>query len=249
MQKAPETQAFDAKISRQRLDEFERPDGSVEAVLTVTLAGVPKPFVFREVSTPAEARAEFGAAEVSGFGEASGIFDDIGKAIGKVGKGVVKAVKSVASSKVFKTAAKGLAIVAPALGPLAPAALTTSGAMLTTSQLVSARGKSEAGDKKGAAKLTALAASTAKKVAPKNSAALLKIAADKSRAAHKIAVSAAKPASKKTAQKVPAAKKKPAAAKKPAPVIAPKLGTGSAITSSDLLAAARSGRVFVVRAA
>jgi hypothetical protein len=234
--KSAETEAFDAKISRQRLDHFVLPDGSVEAVLTVTLPGRKEPLVFRERSTPAEARADLGPAGVAGVGEVGSIFGDIGKALKGAAKGIGKAVKSVASSKVFKAAAKGLAAIAPALGPLAPVALTTAGAMATTSALVGARRKAAHGDKRGAAVLTALAVSAAKKVAPKNHAALLKIAADKSRNAHALSVGSA-----------PTKSAKPTAKPKATPQRALVSRTPAALSPAALLAAARAGRVYVIQ--
>lgn len=254
MSKSAETEAFDAKISRQRLDTFDRPDGSVESVLTVTLPGVATPFVFREVATAEEARADLGGSVSGEFADddVAGIFDDIGKAVKSVGKGIAKAAKSVATSKVFRAAAKGLAVAAPVLGPLAPVALTASGAMLTTSALVGARRKAAAGDKKGAAAMTVLAAKAAKKIAPKNARKLLKIAGDKSRAAHAIAVATPKPSKKRKAKK-----SKPAARPSTRTTIvrptssAPRalLGPGNPLGAAELLAAARAGRVFVVKAA
>ncbi len=229
MDQSAETKAFNAKISRQRLDHIQLPDGSWEAVLTITLPGVAKPFIFREPATLAEARADAGDAP-----QVAGIFDAIGKGLKSIGKTVVGAVKSVASSKVFKTAAKGLALAAPILGPLAPVALTASGAMLTTSSLVGARRKAAHGDKRGAAKLTAEAIANAKRIAPKNHGALLKIAADKSRGAHSI--SAGKPTKKS----------KPAKTKRPSSTRAPSSPAGR-VSASALIAAAHSGRVFLIQ--
>lgn len=233
-EQSAETQAFNAKISRQRLDYVQLPGGSWEAVLTITLPGVAKPFVFREPATIAEAQADAGDAP-----EVAGIFDAIGKGLKSIGKTVVGAVKSVASSKVFKTAAKGLALAAPVLGPLAPVALTASGAMLTTSALVGARRKAAHGDKRGAVKLTAEAQAIAKKLAPKNHKALLKVAADKSRGAHKIS---AEPTKTKGKAKTKTKTKAPARAPSRA------LPAGrSPVSAAALLAAARSGRVYLVQ--
>lgn len=238
------TEAFNNKISRQRLDHIEHADGTVEAVLTVTLPGIAKPFVFRAPATVDEAKADLGPGDVAG--DVGSIFSDIGKGLKKIGRGIGKAVKSVASSKVFKTAAKGLAMAAPALGPLAPVALTASGAMATTSALVGARRKAAHGDKKGAAQLTALAVKTANTVAPKNAHTLLKIAADKSRNAHAVAVSGkATKAPKSTKSTKP---RTSSAARTSSPRALPASTSSKALTGPQLLAAARSGRVFVIQA-
>jgi hypothetical protein len=236
-ERAQETQNFDAKISRQRLDFVELPGGrGVQAILTVTLPdGIQR--VYRADATAQEAADTMA---VEGDFDVEGIFGDIAKAVGKVAKGAVKAVKSVASSKVFKLAGKGLLALAPALGPLAPAALAAGGAMTVTSNLVKARHAADRGNKKAAAVATAAAVAAAKKIAPKQSKALLKIASDKSRAANRVA------------GEMP--KAKPKAKAKAKPIVRPSSSPGSALargrqlSPTDLVRAARSGRVYVVQA-
>lgn len=240
---ADEAQAFNEKISRQRIDYFELPGGKgIRAVLTVTLPGG-KEYQYTEDVTAAEAAGQLAVEGDFDDFAVAGIFGDIGKALGKVAKGAVKAVKSIASSKVFKTAAKGLAVVAPALGPLAPAALTASAAMMTTSHLVGARHAASRGNKKAAAAATAAAVKTARALSPKHAKTLLKIANEKSKAVDKHA-------SKMTgAQKRSAAHKSKAIVTKTKPKPSTALARGKQLHPQDLVRAARAGRVYVVQAA
>lgn len=144
------------KISRQRLDFEEHPDGSVTAILTVTL---PDGTVqrYRSTSTPEEldqfasaiANAETKLTKrIEGMSdeEIAGIFGDIWNGVKSVGKAVAK----VATSKVFKAASKGLASIAPALGPYAPAAMAVSGGMQVTSKIAQSALAAEAGANRAA---------------------------------------------------------------------------------------------------
>lgn len=226
---SPESERF-ADLSKQHLDYEELPDGSVRAILTVTLPGGNQLVFKGDPVTPKEAESVEGL-----YDEVGNIFGDIAKGIGKVAKGVVKGVKAVASSKVFAAAAKGLALVAPALGPLAPVALTASTVMSTTNKLAQARHAAARGNKKLAAQITARAVAEAHKAAPTKAATLLKIANDKAKRAHALTSSIGV---------LGTSKAKPKATPKTTAITSAQ----GALSPQQLLTAARSGKVFLLRA-
>lgn len=269
------TQEFDEKLSKQRLDFKELPNGKVRAILTVTLPGNNQYVYTADVNAKEAARVE-GMETIDelrelGYNddEIAGLFGDIFKGIKKVAKGAIKVVKTVATSKVFKLASKGLAIVAPALGPLAPAALAVSGGMMTATALLKSRHAASKGNKKVAAKFAAQAVQTAKKVAPKNYKKLIAFGNDKSKAALRIAAKPPKAMKSKPivrpstflrpqltmAQQLAALRKGPGFGFPPGRKLfgAPSSSTSNALarkraTPNDLLKAARAGRVYVVQA-
>lgn len=238
------------ELSRQRIDYEELPDGSVKAILTVTLPGG-RVERFSAQLHPNE------LSEVSGIGmlfdpahEVGNIFGDIVKGIGKVAKGAVHVVKEVVGSKVMQVAAKGLAVIAPALGPLAPAALATSATLGIAGKLAKAGIASKHGAKSVAKVITDGAIKDAAKLTKTASgaAALLKQANKKRTALEKIAA-------KNKSKSKPAAKSKPIvkpASGKPSNVIAAaragrvRSNKGGKVSSAELLRASQSGRVFWV---
>lgn len=144
------------RLSRQRIDFEEHPDGSVTAILTVTLPNgqahrytetvTPEEYdQFANVVASAEARM---LQRVEGLSdeEVAGLFSSIGKAF----KSVVNGVKKFAASKIFKTAASGLQTIAPALGPYAPAAMAVGGGMQVASKVARGAIAAEAGAKQAA---------------------------------------------------------------------------------------------------
>lgn len=175
-------------LSRQRLDYVDLPDGSVKAILTVSLpGGVIKRF--EAITTPQEAEAVEGeiiGAELAMLTEDG---EEIGSFFGKIFKAVKHVVKKVASSKVFKVAAAGLAIAAPVLGPLAPAALAASAGMGVASKLASAGVAAAKGAKKIARALTQEATNDARRLTktPAGAASLLQAANRKRLSAFRIA--------------------------------------------------------------
>jgi hypothetical protein len=242
------TKAWDAKLSKQRLDFTETPDGRVAATLTVTLpGGVQKRFtayVSAKEAREVSGDVSYAALRAHGYSddEISGLFGDIFKGVKKIAKGAVKVVKTVATSKVFKLAAKGLAVVAPALGPLAPAALAVSGGMMATSALVGARAKAARGDKKGAAIATAAAVKLAQRVAPKNHKQLIAWANVKSKNAIRVA---SKPPKAKKVSTAQALRSLPSFAT-PRKLAADTTRSSAKVTPLALVKAARAGRVYVV---
>jgi hypothetical protein len=204
---SPDTEKFN-KMSQQRVDYQEFPNGAVRARMTVTLPGG-KTYQFVEDATPEDVKTyeaqiagvEIGFAldEIGWIGSADqigflgGIVKAIGKGIKAVGKaagGVVKGIakvgKAIVTSKVFQTAAKGLAIVAPVLGPLAPAALGAAGAIGVAGKLLGAKNAAKVGAKRTAAEMAKSAVADAKKISPNASGSLLRIATDKANSASKL---------------------------------------------------------------
>lgn len=220
-------------LSRQRIDFVDKPDGSVDAVLTVTLPGG---VVTRYTSNvhPSEAQA------VSG--EIVGAELILNPTVGvSVFKKIGRLAKKVASSKVFELAAKGLAIAAPLLGPIAPAALGAAAGLGVASKLAKAGVAAAHGAKSVAAALTKAAHSDAVKLTktPAGAAQLLAVANQKRLGAEKAAHKGPEPAPRATAVKRPAARA-PSAAPARAPSPAP---ARASAPSSDVLALARAGRV------
>lgn len=232
---------------RKRLDFVDKPDGSVDAVLTISLpGGVQKRFV--ENVHPSEAQAISGEI----IGAEFLLNPEVGFSFKKVFKGVGKLAKKVASSKVFALAAKGLAIAAPLLGPIAPAALGAAAGLGVAAKLAKAGVAAAHGAKSVAAELTAAAASDAKKLTktPAGAAALLKAANTTRLSAEKVANTGRenvapkpKPATKSTAKST--AKSTPATPASKASSCKPCSSASQfpAMSEGDLLARARAGRV------
>lgn len=152
------------KVSQQRVDFTEHPDGSVTAVATVTLPdGSAHRFEARvDVDEVNELASVLGSDDVAGF------LGKLWKGVKGAAKGVVHVVKAVAASKVVGVAAKGLAMIAPSLGPAAPAALATAGAMGIAHKLATADLAHKAGAPKAAAALTRSAVSDAHRLTKGN---------------------------------------------------------------------------------
>jgi hypothetical protein len=170
--------AIRSEVFRHRIDWNWLDDGSIEAVLSLTLPDG-HAFRFRASADPKEIAEALNALhpEVGGF-------------MGNLWKGVKKVAKTVATSKVFKVAASALAIVAPALGPLAPVAFAAGAGMKASGALVAARAyaaKGGSGNKAKAAKLVEYATNASKvaaRAAPPSSAKLAKDPAAAAEAAH-----------------------------------------------------------------
>jgi hypothetical protein len=257
-----------AELTRQRIDYKDRPDGSVEAILTISLpGGVTKRY--SSVVTKQELEAVAGdivGAELAMLGP-----DAVGFSFGKFIKGVGKIAKSVATSKVFKMAASGLALAAPLLGPIAPIALAASAGMGVASKLAGSAAAAIKGATSVADALAKSAASDARKLTttPEGAASLLAAANAKRLGAERVAAKAPPPRAapppmphfpRMAAQKPKAAAARPAAPPKPA--YAPrseaallasaragrvKSNVNTSVSDSQLLAAHRSGRVFWVQ--
>jgi len=239
------------QISRQRMDYEDLPDGSVKAILTISLpGGIVKRF--EAITTKAELQKE--QADIIA-GELDLNADVVGWNFGKflkgATKGLAKVAKSVASSKVFKLAASGLALAAPLLGPIAPAALAVSAGMGVASKLAKAGAAVAAGASSVADALTRSAASDASKLTS-NPAAAASLLAD----ANRKRLGAERVAAPKASQPRPAPRPivKPKAPPKPAAVkCAPQVVTRTKtvavapvfapMSEADLLARARAGRV------
>lgn len=224
-----------AALSRQRIDYVDKPDGSVDAVLTITLpGGVVKRFTSNV--HPAEAQAISGEI----IGAEYLLNPEVGFSFKKVFKGVGKLAKKVASSKVFALAAKGLAIAAPLLGPIAPAALGAAAGLGVASKLAKAGVAAAHGAKSVAAELTASAHKDAVKLTktPAGAKALLEHANKKRLGAEKVADN-----SRDTPQPRAAAKPKPAPKPAPKAAAAARPSSSSPPVTNDVLAAARAGRV------
>jgi len=245
------------ELTRQRVDYINRPDGAVEAVLTISLpGGVTKRFstiVTREEVEGVE--GDIVGAELALLGP-----DAVGFSFGKLLKGVGKIAKSVATSKVFKLAATGLAMAAPLLGPIAPIALAASAGMGVASKLAGAASAAIKGATSVANALTASAASDAKRLTttPEGAASLLAAANAKRLGAERIAAKVPTPKPKPRPRAAP----RPAAPRPAAPQYAPrseaallasaragrvKSNHATTVSDSQLLAAHRSGRVFWVQ--
>jgi hypothetical protein len=240
------------ELTRQRIDYRDRPDGSVEAILTISLpGGTTKRFT--SVVTRKELEAVEG--EIVGAELALAGPDAVGFSFGKLIKGVSKVAKSVASSKVFKLASSGLALAAPLLGPIAPVALAAAAGMGVASKLSGAAAAAAKGASAVANALTQSAANDAKRLTktPQGAASLLAAANAKRLGAERIAAkSAPKPPPPKPKPKAAAPKPKPKAAPKPPappappPPPAPRALPAPAVimrSEADLLARARQGRV------
>lgn len=226
MHSTPEQDERFSQLSQQRIDYIDLPNGGQRAILTVTLPGG-KQYTYSADVSAAE------AAKVEGlYDEVGSLFGDIGKRLGKIAKGAVKAVRGVASSKVFALAAKGLAMVAPALGPLAPAALATSATMGIAGKLSQARVAGARGNKKLAAQITASAVKSAHAIAPKNAKTLLALANTKSARAVNVPLKSSSTKSSSKPKSLPAS-----------------TSSASRVNSKQLLAAARKGQVYLLRAA
>lgn len=222
-----------AALSRQRIDYIDKPDGSVDAVLTITLpGGVTKRYTANV--HPAEAQAISGEI----IGAELLLNPEVGSFFGKAFKKVGQLAKKVASSKVFALAAKGLAIASPLLGPLAPAALGAAAGLGVAAKLAKAGVAAAHGAKSVAAELTKSAHSDAVKLTktPAGAAALLQHANNKRLGAEKVADKSPTPPPRA------AAKPKPKPAPKPAPP-RPSSPAPSRAVTSDVLSAARAGRV------
>lgn len=96
MAKSPVTEKFDQNVSRQRIDYNQLPDGTVQAILTVTLPGGIQNVYIADVS-PQEAQVVSGAwDEIAAMDVAGEIpWGEVGFSLGGLFKGVVKSVKSV----------------------------------------------------------------------------------------------------------------------------------------------------------
>jgi len=231
------TQAPAPELTRQRIDYIDQPDGSIVAVLTITLpGGITKRFESKVTRAELEqAEGDIVGAELALLGP-----DFVGFSFGKFIKGVGKIAKSVATSKVFKMAASGLALAAPLLGPIAPIALAASAGMGVASKLSGAAAAAIKGATGVADALTKSAANDARRLTttPAGAASLLAAANAKRMGAERVAAKAppprAAPAPFPRFPARPAAKPRPPAAPKPA--YAP-------FSEGDLLARARAGRV------
>lgn len=258
-----------SQLSRQRLDHITRPDGSVDAVLTITLpGGVTKRFVANVTNDEAQqVSGEIIGAEVL-CNPTVGAFS-----FKKLGRGLKNMAKKVASSKVFKLAAEGLAIASPLLGPLAPAALGAAAGLGVAAKLAKAGVAAAHGAHEVAKQLTdsAHADATRLTTTPAGAAALLQHANAKRLNAEKVADKghdAPAPASKAPATArarplVPPAAAKPSSsatlARAPAPASSDVLALanagrvrsndGTPVTPAQLLAAHSAGRIFWVHAA
>jgi type IV secretory pathway TrbL component len=242
--------------TRQRLDFVDKPDGSVDAVLTISLpGGVQKRFTTNV--HPSEAQAISGeiiGAEVLLRPQVGFSFKGVFKSVGKL-------AKKVASSKVFALAASGLALAAPLLGPIAPAALGAAAGLGVAAKLAKAGVAAAHGAKAVADELTAAAASDAKRLTttPAGAAALLAAANKKRLGAEKIANSARENVAPKSAPARPsnAAPARCASATQFPPMSEGDLlararagrvrsNDGAAVSTSQLLAAHQQGRIFWV---
>ncbi|SRR6266545_4507559 len=234
----------DATGVRKRIDYIDKPDGSVDAVLTITLpGGVTKRFVAN--TSPDEAQAVTGdivGAELALLGP-----DVVGF---NLFKSVGKLAKKVASSKVFALAAKGLAVAAPLLGPLAPAALGASAGLGVAAKLAKGSVAAAHGAKSVAAALTKSAIADARKLT-KTPAGAKSLLAD----ANKTRVNTEKVIEAQPEKKrAPAARSAPAAARSgsEADLLARaragrvRSNSGAPVNASQLLAAHREGRVYWV---
>lgn len=233
------------RVSQQRIDWTEHPDGSVTAVATVTLPDG-SAHRFEAIVTLDEVNelaAAFGSGDVAGF------LGKLWKGVKGAAKGVVHVVKAVAGSKVFAAAAKGLAMVAPSLGPAAPAALAAAGTMGIAHRLATAELAHHAGAPQAAAALTRLAVSDAHRLTKGNAAhaaSLLSIANVKRK---NLAALAGLP------NLQPRAAVRPTALPAVRPMLTPmqaaragKLRSNrpGAVSAHDFTAAAAQGRVFWV---
>lgn len=178
--------AIRTEVFRHRIDWHWLQNGSIEAVLTVSLPDGHE-FRFRAQCDPREIAAALQAAhpEVGGF-------------LGKMWKGIKKVAKTVATSKVFKLASTALAMAAPALGPLAPALLAAGASMKAATALVAARSHAAKGNTEAANELINYATKASKAAAiispPKGSA----LAARPAAAAHRTHLNASRSAANRT---------------------------------------------------
>jgi hypothetical protein len=258
---------------KQHIEYRTLPDGTVEAVLTVSFPNGTKQQFAAKVDTDEIRRVEgaiIGAElAIAGYGPEVAALMEVGFNFGKLIKGVTKGVgkiaKAVATSKVFKLAATGLALAAPVLGPFAPAALAVSAGMGIASKLSSAGLAAARGAKNVAAAFTNAAQLDARRLGgtAANAAKLLASANDKRLKAEAIQdrAPAPKPAARPVARPAPrpAPVRAAAPAPRPAPVRAPAPAPAraparalpqpqfqpqpSAPQSTDILAHARAGRV------
>lgn len=241
-----------SEMSRQRLDYIDRPDGSVDAVLTITLpGGVVKRFTANVHPNEAQQIAGeiIGAEMLLNPEVGASIFKKIGKL-----------AKKVAHSKVFQIAAKGLALAAPLLGPIAPAALVASAGLGVASKLAKAGIAAAHGAKGVAQELTASAHRDATKLTktPAGAKALLQAANNKRLGADKLADTgkenhAPPPTAAAPTRRVPASSPAPSSSASPDVLQAARAGRvhsndGSPITPAELLAAHNNGRIFFIEA-
>lgn len=244
--------------TRQRLDYETLPDGSVKAILTVSLpGGIVKRF---EAVTSAE-EAQSVEGDIVGAELALNPGHEVGW---NPFKAVAKLAKKVVNSKVFKVAATGLAVAAPLLGPIAPAALGAAAAMGVASKLAKAGVAAAKGAKKVSQALTASAARDAKKLTrtPRGAAQLLAVANRRRLGAEALAEGKPKRKPLRFTRKR-AKPRKAAAPTAPALAAAPaKMGEGEllkrarlgrvrsnkrgAVTDRQLLQAHRAGRIYWV---
>lgn len=175
-----------------------------------------------------------------------------------------KVAKEVAASKVFQVAAIGLVTAVPGLGAVAGPALAAAATLQSGAKLLKASGLAKRGDSDRARTLTSEAVASAQKASktPQEAKAILEVANAKRKNIEALAAlgrpSRTRPSSSSTLARRPAPAPKPAP--KPASsrgasdvLEAARLGKlrsnrGGAITPDDLLQAHAAGRVFWVAA-
>jgi hypothetical protein len=235
---------------KQHIEYKTAPDGTVSAVLTVTLPNGTKQVYEAKVDTDEMRKVEgaiIGAElQIAGYGPEMVGFN-FGKLIKGVTKGVGKLAKGIATSKVFKMAAAGLALAAPILGPFAPAVLAVSAGMGIASKLSSAGVAAARGAKNVAAAFTNAAQLDARRLGgtAENAAKLLNGANEKRLKAESIqtrseAKPAPRPAPARAAARPPARITQPA---QPAQPAQPTQLAARPTSTADILTHARLGRV------
>jgi hypothetical protein len=225
----------DPTKTRQRIDYQTLPNGDVKAILTISLpGGITKRF--ESVTSAAETKEVSGALlrEV-GCCAGSEVGISIFKRIGRI-------AKSVASSKVFELAAKGLAIAGPLLGPIAPFALGAAATLGVAGKLAKAGVAAAHGATDLAASIAAEARRDASKLTstPEGAERLLAVANSKRLGAEAIA-DGSKPAKASPAKASPASSP-PSSSSKPQTASDVRCAQMRG-TTTDVLAAARAGRV------